>query len=80
MIELMRVILKACNAQHALGAYFSMPKAMDRGVSPSLSSSTIGGMVNLQYDAFGESLLRTFGQTRHRACSTCASRRQVSPM
>ena len=46
MIELMRVILKACNAQHALGAYFSMPKAMDRGVSPSLSSSTIGGMVN----------------------------------
>ena len=46
-----------CNVQHASGTYFSMSKAMDRAVSPSLSSSTLGGIVTLLYDAFGESLL-----------------------
>ncbi|OWZ16660.1 Transcription initiation factor TFIID subunit 6 [Phytophthora megakarya] len=42
---------------HASGTYFSMSKSMERGASPSLSSSALGDIVTLLYDAFGESLL-----------------------
>ncbi|CAH0487472.1 unnamed protein product [Peronospora farinosa] len=42
---------------HASGTYFSMSDSMNRGASPSLSSSTLSDIVALLYDAFGESLL-----------------------
>jgi hypothetical protein len=34
-----------------------MSKTLDRGAAPSLSSSALGDIVTLLYDAFGESLL-----------------------
>ncbi|KAF4031358.1 TAF6 C-terminal HEAT repeat domain [Phytophthora infestans] len=42
---------------HASGSYFSMSKSMDRSASSSLSSSAMGDIVTLLFEAFGESLL-----------------------